>query len=146
MEGQLSAEKLQNLMSLGELKMNQMVKAVYLAGPSGAGKTSFSLLSNGQTLVSSKRSINEKIPDGTPDDQVKIGINVIESKTLLPEAFPTKTGVFAIDGPGAGDSRSKEHKIANQYYNYRILDNVTEVVFVYVSSVNSFDSKASEFL
>ena len=147
MEGpQLSAEKLQNLMTQGEQKMKMMQKAVYFAGPSGAGKTTQALLATGATLVASRKKIEEKVPEDTPDDKRKIGNNNIESKTLLPEAFATSSGIYAIDGPGTGDSRSKEHQIANKYYNYRILDSVVEVVFVYVASVNSFDSKASEFL
>ena len=107
MEGpQLSAEKLQNLMTQGEQKMKMMQKAVYFAGPSGAGKTTQALLATGATLVASRKKIEEKVPEDTPDDKRKIGNNNIESKTLLPEAFATSSGIYAIDGPGTGDSRS----------------------------------------
>ena len=36
-------------------------------------------------------------------------MNKTQSETILPEAYRTSSGIFAIDGPGTGDSRSKEH-------------------------------------
>ena len=89
--------------------MTPMKKAVYLAGSSGSGKTTFSLLASGITLLATRREIQENVPE----ELKKIGNDKTESKTSLPEAFKTKSSVYALDTPGTGDSRSKEYQIAN---------------------------------
>ena len=81
-----------------------MKKAVYLAGTSGSGKTTFALLAGGNTLIATRWEIEEVVPE----ELKKIGNDKTESKTCLPEAFETKSSVYAIDTPGTGDSRSKE--------------------------------------
>ena len=59
--------------------MRLMQKAVYFAGPSGAGKTTLALLAKGATLVATRRNVEEKIPEGTLDQERKIGNNNIQS-------------------------------------------------------------------
>ena len=113
-------------------------------GATSQGKSCLAAIFAGYQLevITDEISLEEKICHTKNDGKVKlIGEGDGKSFTKVPYELTRITKenemIFILDCPGFFDTEGIQQEIANSFYNNRLMENIDEIKFIFVSSENT---------